>query len=157
MSQYVFSSIITINFLIVKKMSENVASLLEKLVQKEAEQKQRISNLRQELDDLADTEKNSTKIKYLQSQIEKCEEKIKNLNVDISKYRWENAKTGIFSLVALLAIVLLVLVMGDQLGYFSLPKLIESLFETKEVDVNDQIREMMRQQREEFEYGMKNY
>src|SRR3989338_11630498 len=117
-------------------MSDNVASLLEKLVQKEAEQKQRINNLRQELDELEDNEKNSTKIKYIQSQIEKCEDKMKSLSSEISKYRWENAKTGIFSLIALITIVLVMLIVGDQMGYFSLSQLIQSFFETKEMDTN---------------------
>ncbi|KAF0984025.1 hypothetical protein FDP41_007940 [Naegleria fowleri] len=134
----------------------NIAATLEKLVEKQSEMKSTLSKLKEELENMPDTENNATKISNLQQQVEKTEERIKKLDEEISYYRWENAKTGIFSFVIMIIIIIVILIVGDQLGYFSLPQLIASLFETKEKDVNDQIREMMARQKEEFEFGMKN-
>lgn len=143
-------------------MSENVAAELEKLVQKESELKSKIAKWREELDDMnlsGKKEKQAVQVKYLNQQIEKAEEKIKKTKDLMSKYRWENAKTGIVSLIFLIVLVIVGLYVGDQLGFFSMHEVLENIFnpKVKELDVNDQIREMMKKQQEEFEYGMKHY
>ncbi|KAG2393372.1 hypothetical protein C9374_006903 [Naegleria lovaniensis] len=136
--------------------NSTIAATLEKLVEKQSEIKSTLSKLKEELENIPNTDKNASKITNLQQQVDKTEERLKKLDEEISHYRWENAKTGIFSLIIMIVIIIVVLIVGDQLGYFSLPQLIASVFETKEKDVNEQIREMMARQKEEFEYGMRN-
>ncbi|KAL9655509.1 hypothetical protein ABK040_002176 [Willaertia magna] len=97
-------------------------------------------------------------INYLESQIKKLNLRLKKIQSTISTLRTENIKTTIFSLIFTIIFGLLFLYIGDQLGYFSMNEILLQMMGLKNSENNNEnIKELMRKQQEEFEYGMKNY